>query len=47
MNVAISKFKKLDKKYDARITGTKILVLARRVLQTSSNIKTLKEKTYT
>ena len=47
MDVVISKSKSLPKNTMPEFMALKLLVLARRVLQTSPNIKTLKEKTDT
>ena len=44
MDVVITKSKKPDTKYDARIDGTKTVSFGRRVLRTSPNIKIQIEK---
>ena len=44
MEVVLTKSKKLDKKYDARIDGSKTVSFGQKVLQTSPNIKIQIEK---
>ena len=44
MEVVITKSKKPDKKYDARIDGSKTVALVRKGLQASQNIKIKIEK---